>query len=169
MLRPARVIHIRRSYPHYTQPNSPPPPGPPTPVYRRQSLSLTCGEAGQGHATGLATRDLQRRPRSSLARPGPAGNAPAPLPPSGYSSRSSGTVDGAARRAPDARRHGGAGQLRLRGTASKVGERESCSGLGVSAAPGVAPDSPVCAWGVLGLSTPIFACREVAVVVMCCP
>ena len=28
---------------------------------------------------------------------------------------------------------------------------------------------PVCAWGVLGLSTPIFACREATVVVTYCP
>ena len=158
------VIHIIHNQTH------PLPPDPPPQFYRHhQSLSLTCGEAGWGHATGLATRDLQRRPRSSLARPGPAGNAPAPLPPSGYSSRSSGTVDGAARRAPDARRHGGAGRLRLRDTASKVGEREGSSSWTRGRIPWRRARFPPCVRGRLDVSEPISPCREATVVVTCLP
>ena len=73
--------------------------------------------------SGLATRNLLPRPRSSLAHAG--GDAIAPLPQTHSNSKLlMAPVDGAARRAPDARRHGGAGHLRLRGTTPEVGEGE---------------------------------------------
>ena len=113
------------------------------------SLYLSLGGKPDGATPpGSPPVNLQRRPRSSLARPGPAGNAPAPLPPSGYSSRSSGTVDGAARRAPDARRHGEAGRLRLRDTAPEVGEGQQARG-GSERGPWRRARFPrVCAWAV---------------------
>ena len=121
---PAKVIHISTG----TTPPSPRPP----PLYRRhQSISLLGS-------------DRTGRPRRRARHPSPAATPPvfACTYPDRLATRvllhfhraatrhaRLAPVGGAARQAPDDRRHGDAGRLRLRDTAPEVGEGGAHSGL----------------------------------------